>query len=135
MNFRRGQRYSAQKVVHNGIVFASKGEAALYDHLWLMEKAGRIRIEKLQDNIRLSEAKILYIADFKIYDLEIGEYIWIEFKGFESARWPMIKKLWKKFGPGKLKIYKGSYRRNGIRLFLTEVIEPETVKQLELING
>ncbi len=134
MNFRSGKRYSAQKCTRGELTFPSKLEAALYDYLWLLEKDGKIKIEKLQDNIRLSEAKILYIADFRIYDIEAEETIWVESKGFSSARWPMIKRLWKKFGPGKLKIYSGEYKKSGIKLVLKEIICPDTAKQLELIN-
>lgn len=100
-----------QRVSVNGISFASKLEAALYQELSLLQKAGILRIEKIQDHVYLSKARIGYIPDFKTWDNEFNDYVWYEAKGFESERWPIIKKLWKHYGPGRLRIYKGTYRK------------------------
>lgn len=119
MNFKTGQRYSAKKVDRDGYTFASKLEAALYDKLKIMELAGQIKIEKVQDHVRLTKAEILYIPDFRILDFNSGKQVWCESKGFESARWPMVKKLWLWYGPGELRIWKGTYQN--IRLVETIV--------------
>lgn len=119
--FHKGARFNAYKRVDiQGISFASKLEAALYQQLQLEELAKEIEILKIQDTLYLSEARICYRADFKIKNLKTGEVEWAEAKGFEGDRWPIIKKLWKAYGPGKLKIYKGTYRK----LKLVEEILP-----------
>ncbi len=92
-----------------GYSYASKLEAGLHGQLLLEEKAGLITVEQVQDTIYLSEARIKYIADYRIFDRALGEHVWCESKGFENDRWPIIKKLWAFYGPGRLRIYKGSY--------------------------
>lgn len=104
-------KYGQDRVELDGRSFASKLEAALYSQCKLEEKAGIIRIDKVQDHVYLTEARILYIPDFRIVDLKSGKAVWREAKGFETERWLVIKKLWKHYGPGPLQIYKGSYNR------------------------
>ena len=99
--------------------FSSKLEAAVYDQLWPLEKAGEIKIE-CQDHVYLTEARIHYIAHFKITYTGTGVVEWAEAKGFSNDRWPTIKKLWKFYGPGRLIIWQGTYRKP----VLTEVIIP-----------
>lgn len=118
--FQKKNKYGAIKVSRAGISFASKLEAALYEHLKLLEMAGEIKIEKIQDHVYLSRARIGYIPDFRIYDRETKSQVWCEAKGFETERWPVVKKLWKAYGPGPLRIYKGSYKS----LALVEEIIP-----------
>lgn len=114
----RIQGYERTKL--DGYSFASKLEAALYQELKLAESGGLIRIEKVQDHVYLTEARICYIADFRIWDDIIGEQVFCEAKGFESDRWPIIKKLWRHYGPARLRIYKGTYKN----LKLVEEIVP-----------
>lgn len=104
----------------DGYSFASKLEAALYVQSKLEQSAGEIVIEKLQDHVYLSDARILYIPDMRVYDKRRGCQVWREAKGFENERWPIIKKLWGAYGPGPLEIYKGTYAR----LRLAETINP-----------
>lgn len=101
--------------------FASKLENALHELLLLREKCGEIKDIKCQDHVYLTEARILYIPDFKYFDCHSKLDCWAEGKGFESPRWPTIKKLWKFYGPGRLEIYKGSYKH----LRLDETITPK----------
>lgn len=125
----RVQGYKRQSL--DGYSFASKLEAALYLELKLREKAKEIVIEKVQDHLRLSEAEIGYIADFRIRDLSTGEQEWLEAKGFESDRWPIIKKLWAAYGPGRLRIFKGTYRT----LKQVEVITPKPRQTNDVDSG
>jgi hypothetical protein len=118
---RSAHKYNATKVETDGHSFSSKLEAALYQHLRLREKAGEIKILQTQDHVYLTDARIAYIPDFKCEDLSTGEIYWVEAKGFESDRWPTIKKLWKHYGPGRLEIWKGTY----LRLHLEEVLKPK----------
>ncbi len=125
----RTTKYNEAKSIRpGGLSFPSKLEAATYDWLSLREKAGEIKIEKLQDHCYITEARILYIADFKILNLETKEYEWIESKGLELPRWIIIKKLWSVYGLGRLTVIKGSYTN----LRIDEIIIPKAPKQLHL---
>jgi hypothetical protein len=115
----RVQGYQRQSL--DGYSFASKLEASLYSQLKLMQGAGELVIEKVQDHVRLSDAQILYIPDFRVFDKRLGKQVWYEAKGFESDRWPIVKKLWRAYGPGPLRIFKGTYTR----LRLDEEIIPK----------
>lgn len=99
-----------------GISFASKAEAALYQVLKLRESQGEIEDIKCQVQVYLTEAKILYKPDFSY--TKNGKTIWAEFKGFETAVWRIKRRLWKHYGPGPLEVYKGSSKN----VFLFETI-------------
>lgn len=70
-------KYGAVKTEANGIRFDSKAEAARYDVLMAMLRAGKIRDLRLQPHFTLSEAwktpngepirSIVYIADFSYW--------------------------------------------------------------------
>ncbi len=114
-------KYGAERITdHAGRSFASKGEAKLFDSLRLMEMTGLISGLTQQVTVRLSKAEIVYIPDFRAHEFSFGCEVYYEFKGFETERWPIIKKLWKFYGPGPLKIFKGDYRK----IFLHEEIIP-----------
>lgn len=113
-------KYRAVKVTTDGYSFASKLESSVYTILKSLENEGRIKILQHQDQIRLTRAGILYIPDFRCISYLDNQEYWVESKGFETQRWPTIKKLWKFYGPGRLEIYKGSHQRP----FLAETIIP-----------
>lgn len=119
----RKHKFGAKRTEHAGISFASKFEAHIYSILKLREKAGEIRILKIQDHVKLTEAEILYIPDFKCEYVSSGEIFWSEAKGFETPEWKIKKKLWLYYGPGKLEIYTGS-----VKYFKREEIIPKTRK-------
>lgn len=62
-----------------------------------------------EDTQYLTEARYKYIPDFKVQNCATSEVYWVEAKGFGDKRWPTTKKLWAVYGPGRLKIYGGSY--------------------------
>ncbi len=125
----RTTKYNEAKSIRpGGLSFPSKLEAATYDWLSLREKSGEIKIEKIQDHCYLTEARILYIADFKILNLETKEYEWVEAKGLEMPRFIIIKKLWRFYGLGVLTVVKGSYTN----LRIDEIIIPKTTQQTSL---
>lgn len=103
-------KYGAQKISHAGFSFASKGEAALYDMLKLLERAGELTNIKCQDTIYLTDARIMYKPDFRVVGGTSGQYEWHEFKGFETTDWRIKRRLWEHYGPGPLHIWKGSAR-------------------------
>ena len=114
----RWSKYGAKKtkVSHAGMSFASKLEAAVYDHLKIY---GYSEIRQ-QPKVYLTEARILSIPDFICKDPN-GETVWAEAKGFETPVWRIKRKLWKAgYGPGKLLVFKGSHTKP----YLHEEINP-----------
>lgn len=123
--FAKKHKYSAQKSSVAGYSFASKLEASLYAQLALEERAGLIKDIQVQDHIKLTDAEIVYIPDFKYFDLKDNEWVWAEAKGMETDTWRLKRRLWMYYGPGKLKVFKGSWSR----LVLHEVIVPKSPKK------
>jgi hypothetical protein len=113
-------KYGAVSVQFAGRSFHSKGERDCYQMLLLMEKAGEIDSIECQVSTPLT-AGITHKTDFKVWDLKLGETVWIEYKGFIDQRWRDIKKLWSVYGPGRLKVY-GGY---GLRMKLLDEIIPK----------
>lgn len=121
-NFRsKGNKFNRTKTDLDGYSFASKLEASVYTILKSRQNTGEIKIEQVQDHIYLTDARILYIADFKCKLLSTKEEFWVEAKGFETPEWRIKLRLWKHYGPGNLEIYKGTH----LRPFLDEVITPQ----------
>lgn len=113
-------KYGAKRTETDGYSFASKLEASVYQILKLREKAKEIEILQTQDHIYLTQARIGYIPDFKCIFLDTNIPFWVEAKGFETDKWPIIKKLWRYYGPGVLEIWKGTH----INPILIETISP-----------
>lgn len=110
----RSSKFKNERTEQAGISFSSKGEAGLHQMLLLMEKAGEVSSIRVQDHVYLTDARILYIADFVVWDVKLSETVWIEYKGFETDVWRIKRRLWMHYGPGKLRVYKG--QRGGITL-------------------
>lgn len=89
----------------------SKLESAVCAILQLRERGGELKLVQTEDHIYLTRARIGYIPDFKCIDLKTGLYFWVEAKGYPNDRWPMKKKLWKFYGPGRLEIWTGTHQR------------------------
>lgn len=105
-----------------GRSFDSKLEKAVYDILWLRERAGEIKIICQQSSVYMTKARIQYIADFKCLDVSKDEEFWVEAKGFPTRDWRLKRRLWLSgYGPGRLEIWMGSYNKP----FLKETIEPK----------
>lgn len=107
--FRR-HKFGAQKCEVAGQSFASKLEAAVFQILKLLEKACELTVLQCQDHIYLTEARILYIPDFKCQAPD-GMIFWVEAKGFVTPEWRLKRRLWEFYGPGDLWVYEGSYLR------------------------
>ncbi len=124
MSFRKGSRekFGNQRVTNGSYSFASKLEASVYTMLKARENSDEIQILQVQDHVYLTKARIHYIPDFKCMDKKTNEVFWVEAKGYANDRWPMKKKLWKFYGPGKLEIWKGTH----LRPYLDEVVEVES---------
>lgn len=68
-------------------------------------QAGEIGDIQLQTTVHLTLAKISYRPDFKYFDLQEKQSVWVEAKGYPTDLWKMKKRLWKHYGPGPLHIY------------------------------
>jgi hypothetical protein len=88
---KRRHKYSAQRTECDGHIFASKREANRYGELKLLESASRISCLELQPKYDLHEpgGKIVgrYFADFRYLDLETGETVIEDVKGFRTRRY------------------------------------------------
>ena len=105
--------------------FQSQGERNLYRHLVKEQILGRAGKIQCQDHVLLGPDKVLYVADFKVFDVKLNEDCWYEYKcpSFETVPWIEKRSLWSKVGPGKLRIWgPGSYP-NTIR-FRQEISPP-----------
>lgn len=116
---RKGSKFGAVKVSHAGYSFGSKLEAATFDILKLMERAGAISDIKTQQSVYLTNSKIQYIADFSAIN-EAGELVYYEAKGVQTPVWCIKKRLWKHYGPAPLFIFTGSHMNPK----MTETIYP-----------
>lgn len=108
--FQKGaNKFNARKAkCPAGHVHNSGAERALCEHLHWLEMAGEVSNIRTEVSVYLSDARIRYVADFVVFDEKLQCDVWHEFKGKEMARWPTIKKLWRHYGPGILRIWKGS---------------------------
>lgn len=114
-------KYNAKRAEYDGRSFHSQGERDCYLYLKLLERGGEIDSIECQVSTHLT-AGISHKTDFKYWDLKRGEMIWAEYKGFEDQRWRDIRKLWRHYGPGPLRVYKG----RGTRITISEEIIPES---------
>lgn len=102
--FPRTNKYSAQRVTVDGVVFASKREAARYGELLLLQQAGEIRDLVLQprylllaaftDSDGVKHRRAEYVGDFG-YVERGGLVVCEDAKGFSSQlfrlKWKLVK--------------------------------------------
>jgi len=98
-------KYGAIRTTFNGVTYDSKGEAGLAQKFELERLAGEIDEVKRQVKIPLDV--LTYNVDFVLI-MPDGSIRYAEFKGKETQRFRDIRKMWKKYGPGDLEIWKGN---------------------------
>lgn len=103
-------KYKSKKVSLDGHSFASKLEASVYGMLKIRELQGEIKLLQVQCHVYLTEARILYIADFKCETIN-KEELYVEAKGFETSDWRIKRRLWQHYGPAPLEIWGGTHQR------------------------
>lgn len=95
-------KYHSKKTIVDGITFDSKKEAARYQELKLLERAGKIKDLVLQQEYELipkfkknnkTYRKTSYKADFSYFDIEGNKYIVEDVKGFKTEIYKLKKKL------------------------------------------
>lgn len=89
----------------------SKLEAAVYEILRWRELGGEITELKREQRIFLTDAQISWKPDFCYIEKATGQLEYAEAKGMEDARFRVIKKLYRVYGPAPLHIWMGDYRR------------------------
>ena len=107
-------KYGNAKTELDGHSFSSKFEASVYG---LLKTQGH-EVLQCQDHVYLTDARILYIPDFRCKDKD-GNIFHAEAKGFETDVWRIKRRLWQSYGPGDLHVYKGT----AARPYLHEVIK------------
>ena len=113
--FAQKSKLKNRRVTIDGKSFASKLEAAVYLELKNLSRTGILQILEVQPRVYLTEAKILYIPDFKCLDLRSNEVFFVEAKGQETTDWKIKKCLWEHYGPATLHIWKGTFKRPSLQ--------------------
>ncbi len=131
----RKSKLGNTRVKLDGYSFASKLEAAVYLQLKISLLAGEIKILAHQPRVHLTEARILYIPDFKCVNVKTNEIFFVEAKGFETPDWKIKKKLWEVYGPASLHIWRGTYRRPVLVEILTANLTPNVNKNSGLATA
>ena len=88
----------------------SKLESAVCQVLQLRQRAGEIFLLQVEDHVYLTDARILYIPDFRCMNCKSDEIFFVEAKGYPTPEWNIKKRLWKCYGPGLLEIWGGTHR-------------------------
>lgn len=103
----------------DGRSFRSKAEAQFYLYLKSLEQNKEIANIRCEVKVNLLPGKrnerVDYYVDFVVTELPSNEDVYCEVKGFETDKWKIKLKLWRHFGPGRLKIYKVGW--NKLELF------------------
>ena len=91
-------KYGNRKTVVDGITFDSKREAARYQQLKMMEKAGEITRLRLQPRFELVPKNktfraVHYIADFDYFFVKDDRYVVEDAKGFRADIYKIKQKL------------------------------------------
>ena len=121
-----GNKYNARRMFYDGIMFDSKGECRMYQLLRLREKAGEIRDIELQVSVSLCVRNVVLRVDFRIFDIQLDQTIYVEFKGFETAPWITKRNLWAGHGPGRMDVYQAGRKSDDFpRLWKTIVPKKE----------
>ena len=92
-----------------GKVYASKAEMFFAQMLARMLANGEVRAVIEQPVVMLDI--IRYVPDFLV-TYNDGQVMYIDVKGMETPVFRMKLKLWKKYGPGKLRLVKQSGKPN-----------------------
>lgn len=119
----RGNKFGRKKVEHAGRRFDSQLEKAVFDELTLLEKAGEIKDLRQQHTVYLTEARIGLRVDFSAVNTKTNELEFFEAKGYPTAEYQIKRRLWEYYGPGKLTVYAGTYKKP----FVKEVVIPKGV--------
>jgi len=89
--------------------FDSQLERNRATELVLLQRAKDIRNLRFQEMVYLTAERIGFRCDFYYEERvkpRVFRPVYEDAKGFETPRWRIIKRLWKHYGPGKLRVTK-----------------------------
>lgn len=95
-------KFNAKRVEHDGIKFASKKEARVYEQLKLMQKSGEVLFFLLQPRFDLG-AGVKYTADFIVFFASGTVEFW-DAKGVKTKEFIAKKKLVENKYPVEIKV-------------------------------
>lgn len=98
--------------------YASKAEMEYASWLWVLVVDGQITFIREQPRIELGLPENIYVPDFAVWYVGEDKPMFIDVKGMETPAFRRAKKLWAKYGPGRLRIIK----RRGKKFVCTEEI-------------
>ena len=104
----RNRKYNNTKLDLDGFTFDSKAEGSLYVLLKAGIQSGEYEELTVKPNVYLTDARILVIPDFSVVLSTTKQTLYVEFKGLETAVWRIKRRLWKHYGPGVLRVFKGN---------------------------
>lgn len=88
-------KYRNQPTVHDGIRFASKAEAARYQQLKILERAGEVSSLTMQQRypLMVNGTKVAhYVSDFDYFDVRRGRVI-EDVKGIQTPAFRLKRKM------------------------------------------
>lgn len=89
-------KYGAKKITIDGHTFPSLAEGRRYEELKLMQQQGHIKHLTLQPRYQIRIDGVLvttYVADFRYQDVETGETVVEDVKGFKTPVYKLKRKL------------------------------------------
>lgn len=110
----KSNKYGNRKIAFDGQTFDSKKEMRHYTELLLLEKAGKIKdlqrqvkfqlipAQREPDTIgpkgghkpgKLIEREVSYVADFVYTDLQTGQTVVVDTKGFRTKEYTIKRKM------------------------------------------
>ena len=110
----KGNKYGNRKIAFDGQTFDSKKEMRHYTELLLLEKAGKIKDLQRQVKFqlipahrepdiigpqgghkpgKLIEREVSYVADFVYTDLQTGQTVVVDTKGFRTKEYTIKRKM------------------------------------------
>ena len=110
----KGNKYGNRKIAFDGQTFDSKKEMRHYTELLLLEKAGKIKDLQRQVKFqlipaqrepditgpkgghkpgKLIEREVCYVADFVYTDLQTGQTVVVDTKGFRTKEYTIKRKM------------------------------------------
>lgn len=102
MSYRPRSKYGAKRTTVDGITFASQKEAARYNELRLLERAGEIHSLRMQPSFELDviggfvkDIRVnlgVYRADFDYFDVKADTRVVEDVKGFKTPLYRWKKK-------------------------------------------
>ncbi len=102
-NFRRRNKYDAQRTEYNGVVYHSKAESIRARELDFLLAANEILDWERQVQVLLGP-DFKTRVDFVVTDRN-GQHAQ-EVKGYETPAFRTVRRLWKKYGPYPMSILK-----------------------------